>query len=123
MSEPGVQNRYLSDAYNSLGNLYLSGHMGENEIERCISYYEQGAELGNVSAMGNLGRCYKRGWGVEVNMEKAKEWDRKAMENGIIDEWNRDDELMQDLQELGLIEQRYCYLWLQLKINTKEKEI
>ena len=40
------------------------------------------AKLGNSQAQYNLGVMYENGEGVEVNIEKAKKWYSKALENG-----------------------------------------
>ncbi|EGT81771.1 MULTISPECIES: tetratricopeptide repeat protein [Haemophilus] len=40
------------------------------------------AEQGDVAAQNNLGVMYSNGQGVKRNLSEAKEWFRKACDNG-----------------------------------------
>lgn len=44
--------------------------------------YTEAAEMGYAPAQTSLGTCYRTGWGVEKDMEKAFDWYKKAAEQG-----------------------------------------
>ena len=44
--------------------------------------YREKAYEGDAKAMNNLGVCYERGTGVNVNLEMAFEWYMKAADKG-----------------------------------------
>ena len=44
--------------------------------------YEQSAAQGNSNAMNDLGFCYRYGYGVNKNLERAIEWFQKAADAG-----------------------------------------
>lgn len=65
----------------------LHGNKTDNlepeEAERAIRYYKTAAEMGNKSAMMDLGACYMDGRGVERNVEEAIKWYERG--------WDLDD--------------------------------
>jgi serine/threonine-protein kinase len=54
----------------------------EGHLEDAASLFEQAAQLGNTSAMVDLGECYSSGDGVPQDENKALEWFKKAAEAG-----------------------------------------
>ena len=44
--------------------------------------YTEAAEMGYAPAQTSLGTCYRTGWGVGKDMEKAFDWYKKAAEQG-----------------------------------------
>lgn len=60
----------------------------EQNKEKAFKLYESAAEKGVVSAQCNLASFYKLGWGVDKNIDKAKEWYQKACANGDSDGCN-----------------------------------
>ncbi len=91
-------------AYWMLGNMILKGKLGvpnENDLKKCVYYFEKAKSLGSVAAINSLGICYKYGYGVSKDIDKAlelfKEGDSKnyvyATNNlGIIKESNKEYE-------------------------------
>lgn len=53
-----------------------------NNYEVAIEYFNKAAEVGNGSAMYNLGYCYENGYGVVIDLQKAKEYYQIALEKG-----------------------------------------
>jgi TPR repeat protein len=43
---------------------------------------KKAAAQGNAEAAYLLGACYDKGWGVDSDIETAKEWYQKAADNG-----------------------------------------
>lgn len=80
------------DAFNSLGEIYLSGKekvyghdsqgklcvIGEKGVEKnldeAIKFFRKGAELGVKDSMHQLGDCYMHGEGVEQDESEALKW-------------------------------------------------
>ena len=80
------------DAFNSLGEIYLSGKekvyghdsqgklcvIGEKGVEKnldeAIKFFRKGAELGVKDSMHQLGYCYMHGEGVEQDESEALKW-------------------------------------------------
>jgi hypothetical protein len=54
----------------------------EGHLEDAAARFEQAAQLGNTSAMVDLGECYSSGDGVTQDENKALEWFKKAAEAG-----------------------------------------
>ena len=54
----------------------------EGYYSEAFNKFLNSAKLGNSQAQYNLGVMYENGEGVEVNIEKAKKWYSKALENG-----------------------------------------
>ena len=51
-------------------------------LTKAVELYEKSANLGDSSAMFNLGYCYKEGDGVIKNLNQAREWYTKAAAQG-----------------------------------------
>ena len=43
----------------------------KQDYAKAVKWYQKAAQQGNVNAMRNLARCYRRGRGVEKNDVKA----------------------------------------------------
>jgi TPR repeat protein len=54
----------------------------EGHLEDAASLFDQAAQLGNTSAMVDLGECYSSGDGVPQDENKALEWFKRAAEAG-----------------------------------------
>ncbi len=66
-------------AYNNLGRLT---EVYRNDLKKAAYYYEKAALMGCSAGQYNMGRLYEYGMGVELNLENAEDWYRKAIENG-----------------------------------------
>ena len=54
-----------------------------------LDRFEQSAEKGNLAAQNNVGVIYESGLGVNANLERARQWYRKAAEGGLPEaQWN-----------------------------------
>jgi TPR repeat protein/serine/threonine protein kinase len=51
--------------------------------EEAVKWYRKAAEMGNLSAMNNLGAGYEDGHGVPKDIEESIKWYRKAAELGL----------------------------------------
>ena len=49
--------------------------------EDAFELFKKAAEMGNIDAMKNLGRCYQYEEGTDYNMEKAVFWYEKYLEH------------------------------------------
>ena len=64
-----------------LGDRYLYGYGGVSKsLPEALPFLERAALKGNSWAMVNLGKCYENGWGVGVDLSKAVDLYRKALE-------------------------------------------
>ena len=81
------------------------------EAERAIGYYKRAAELGDRSAMQDLGACYMDGRGVERDVQEAFRWYEKG--------WDPDDPSACFC--LGCIN-RYDYLENGSEVSTADPE-
>lgn len=54
----------------------------ERDFKETIRWFEKSAELGNVKAQYNLGRCYYLGHGVKQDSGEAEKWFRIAAKHG-----------------------------------------
>jgi TPR repeat protein len=73
------------DAFNELGVLLDSGHLGEPDHAGAAAAYDRGARLGDMRAQHNLANCYLAGRGVDRNAALAMEWYRAAADQGLGD--------------------------------------
>ncbi len=87
--EDGTEPLYIAGAMRGLGYMYLDGKAVERDIEKGVEWYTKAADLGDISAMNNLGNLYKTGEEVvrdgekvEQDGEKAIEWYTKAADSG-----------------------------------------
>ena len=61
---------------NSIACYYLKEEISEKSKEKAEAFklIKKAAEMGEVDAMWNLHRCYERGIGTEVDMERSSFW-------------------------------------------------
>ena len=64
------------DAANGIGLIYYR----QNKYVKKVEWYKKSAEEGYDWGMRNLGKCYRDGEGVQVDLEQAKAWFQKAYE-------------------------------------------
>ena len=64
------------NAANYIGLIYS----GQNNYIKKVEWYKKSAEEGYDWGMRNLGKCYRDGEGVQVDLEQAKAWFQKAYE-------------------------------------------
>ena len=72
--------QHSSSSLLNLGFIYASGHIPD--YPKAFGYWKQSAELGSEVAMFNLGRAYELGLGIDKNITTAKDWYRKAADQG-----------------------------------------
>lgn len=65
----------------SLGSRFASGDFGEPDMDEAVKWWERAAEHGDAVAMLNLGSLYCDGT-FPTDLKKAREWIKKAQENG-----------------------------------------
>ena len=73
------------DAMEALAQIYLNGDEDQDiepDLVKCVYWLTKLAEIGNATAMFNLGLHYAKGYGVKRNFAKAIEWMEKAAEAG-----------------------------------------
>ena len=58
--------------------LYESGEEVPQSCFRAAEWVKKAAQLGNAAAEYNLGLRYREGDGVEISLEEAEHWLRKA---------------------------------------------
>jgi len=73
-----------ADAYYKLGKWYGIGYNVIKDEKKAFNYYTKASELGNYSAMCNLGIAYINGKGVNVCNELGVYWFKKASEGNIV---------------------------------------
>ncbi len=61
-----------------LGYMYMSGQLGDQLRGRAIDYLEKAASFGNLMANAWLGEMYENGWGVAIDLVKAREYYLKS---------------------------------------------
>ena len=74
---------------NSLACAYILEETDGKTKEDAFELFKKAAEMGNVDAMKNLGRCYQYEEGTDYNMEEAVFWYEKYLEHRIDDELAR----------------------------------
>lgn len=70
--------------YYELGEKYKGGIDAEQDGCLSVRYYRIAAELGHTRAQFKLGVCYRDGFGVDLDINKALLWFEKAAEQGDI---------------------------------------
>lgn len=80
------------EALNRLGVMYLNGDLGENDDATAAQYFAQAADVDHAWGTANLAKCYKNGWGVVLDQNRAKKLWKRAMELG-------DESMKQELQQ------------------------
>ena len=64
-----------------LSSYYLLGREGiPKDLNKALQYAEKGCDMGNMAACSNISQMYKRGDGVEQNLELAQKYRKKAEE-------------------------------------------
>ena len=70
----------------------------DQDYAKALEWLEKAADLGNATAMSNIGYFYKNGYGVEQDYEKALEWYEKAADLGHEKSKEYAEEIRQQLQ-------------------------
>lgn len=65
-------------AQNNLGLCYIR----VKDYKKAVYWFSKAAEEGNAYSQCSLGVCYEKGKGIEKNINKAKEWYKKAANQG-----------------------------------------
>ena len=76
------------DAQNAMGEVYLSGIGVKQNDAEVVKWYRKAAEQGSATAQHAMGLFYSGTFSVDVikeDLSKAKEWFRKACDNGYQD--------------------------------------
>ncbi len=76
---------YNAEALMLNGELFaIPDLLGEESVDyaKALEWWEKSAELGNATAMNNIGWLYQKGYGVEQDYAKALEWYEKSAELG-----------------------------------------
>ena len=78
--------REIVESEVNLGLCYMFGFGGSSKnINKGIKYISKAADSGNAVAQYLIGVCYDNGIGVEVDIELAIDWYRKAAEQGVVE--------------------------------------
>lgn len=72
-------------ALNDIGCMYMSGLGTRKNMKMAVAYFIEASMKNNLFAMLNLAELYVYGYGVERNVEKARELYTKAFEMGYTD--------------------------------------
>ena len=75
----------MIDAQNKMGEVYLDGRGVKQNDAEAVKWFQKSAEQGSVSAQYVMGLFYSGTYSVDVikeDLSKAKEWFRKACDNG-----------------------------------------
>ena len=84
-----IYNWILNNETTSSNSIYLLGYFNYHGIgtninkKNAFELYKKAADLGNLSGMCNLGRCYELGDGIGVNKQKAFELYQKVADLGF----------------------------------------
>ena len=66
-----------------LGMMYLNGSNGlKQDYLQAFRWFSEAAEMGNSSAMFQLGKLYEQGLGVEADTDEALKWYKSAVDGG-----------------------------------------
>lgn len=71
---------YIELAYAALGDIYSA----KGDLKNALSNIRKAAELGNAVCMHTMSLAYRNGRGVIKDMDKAIEWEQKAIAAGYI---------------------------------------
>jgi len=80
-----------------LGFLYEHGVIDAKDEKKAVEYYKNGTVWKDSVAEFNMGRCYENGIGLDVDLQKAKEYYSLAKEhkhNGAIEALERVEKLL-----------------------------
>lgn len=75
----------MSDAFNTLGNIYFEGELLPKDLPESTKWYLKAAEQGLPSAQFNIANAYFYGSGLPIDLSKAKFWYEKAAAQDIAD--------------------------------------
>ncbi|MBE6156558.1 MAG: SEL1-like repeat protein [Firmicutes bacterium] len=70
-----------------IGNMIIKGKIGSKkhtDFKEAIKYFEKAKSLGNVAAINSLGLCYKKGLGVNKNLDKALKLFKEAANKNYV---------------------------------------
>lgn len=73
--------------FNQAGYMFVTGQGIEKDVELGLRCFHRAAELGDITAYGNLGEVYETGEGTEKDMDKALAYYRMGAEHG--DQYSR----------------------------------
>lgn len=76
---PGVRN-----AHYYMGQMYEKGIGTKQDLDKALSFYQEGVKAGDYRSMLVLGTCYEKGIGVEANIEKAVECYLNVIRDSVI---------------------------------------
>lgn len=85
--EDGMQDG-CGACFNQAWYMFVTGQGVEKDAELGLRCFHRAAELGDVTAYGNLGEAYETGEGTEKGMDKALLYYRKGAEHG--DQYSKD---------------------------------
>ena len=54
------------------------------DAQEGVKWYKKAAEQGHAGAQYNLGPCFAKGVGVEIDLEEAARWFKKAADQGHV---------------------------------------
>ena len=80
-----------------MGFLYEHGVIDAKDEKKAVEYYKNGTVWKDSVAEFNMGRCYENGIGLDVDLQKAKEYYSLAKEhkhNGAIEARERVEKLL-----------------------------
>ena len=60
--------------------IYQQGEGVEINYQKAFDLFKKAANLNHVAAYEMIGECYLHGWGIEQNINEAKQWFRKGAE-------------------------------------------
>ena len=79
--ETGYEVLGHAPSMNSLACAYILEETDGKTKEDAFELFKKAAEMGNVDAMKNLGRCYQYEEGTDYNMKEAVFWYEKYLEH------------------------------------------
>ena len=96
------------EAQVELGYAYINGD-GElnHDAKEAFKWFELAARQGNINGQSSLAMCYREGWGVVKDINKAKEWFEKSAIQGHLYAANELGEIFE--KEADLDEAFYWY--------------
>ena len=69
-------------AYWMMGNMILKDKVHTNNKKQAVDYFNRAKELGNIAAINSLGLCYKFGFGVKKDINKALQYFIESADKG-----------------------------------------
>lgn len=80
-TKPGLSPERIEELYQNGRKYYYGQGVAEDNV-KAVEYFTQAAEAGLAKAQYLLGTCYKEGWGVKKDIQKARYWYEKAAAQG-----------------------------------------